>query len=197
MTTLSILIPTAGRPLIDRAILSYLPQMQAEDELLVLGDTAGGPLPATEDICRKYGHQVRYVPCGHQQHSYGHAEINTGLIQARGDYILGNDDDDIAAPHALDLIRETIAGLDRARPLLFRFKSYLGRTFWEIEGDFRECHIGGHCAVFPNLPGRIGRYTDRYNGDFDYLKSTIELWPNGIEDARWIDGIIAIARPAS
>ena len=33
-------------------------------------------------------------------------------------------------------------------------------------------------------------------GDFDYLKSTVELWPNGIEDVVWVDQIIAIARPA-
>ncbi len=196
MTTLSILIPTAGRPLIERAILSYLPQMQAEDELLVLGDTAGGPLHQTEAICARYAPLVRYVPCGQQQHSWGHAELNTGLIQARCDYLVTNDDDDVAAPDALATIRRTVAGLDRALPLLFRFRSYYGPIFWEQAGDLRENHVGGHCAVFPNLPGRVGRYTDRYQGDFDYIRSTLDLWPNGADDVRWVDAIIAIARPA-
>lgn len=196
MTSLSIIVPTAGRVTIERTILSYLPQMRVEDELLVMGDTTDGPLDRTATICAQYKPLVQYIPCKSTEHTWGHAEINAGLTLAHGDYVLGNDDDDVATGGALDIIRETVAGLDRDRPLLFRFRSYVGQVFWDIEGNFRENHIGGHCGVFPNLPGRVGRYTARYQGDFDYLKSTIDLWPNGIEDARWVDQIIAIARPA-
>lgn len=196
MTSLSIIVPTAGRVTIERTILSYLPQMAPCDELLVMGDTTDGPLPKTATICDQYGPLVRYVPCSSRAHSWGHNEINRGLELAHGDYVLGNDDDDIAAPGALGIIRDTVAGLDAPRPLLFRFRSYVGQVFWDREGNFQENHVGGHCGVFANLPGRVGRYTERYQGDFDYLKSTIDLWPNGIEDALWVDKIIAIARPA-
>ncbi len=203
MTSLSIIVPTAGRASLERTILSYLPQMAACDELLVMGDTLDGPLPQTEAICAKYAPLVRYVPTKHKEHTFGHLELNDGLDLARGDYVLGNDDDDCATPDALPAIRAVIGQLPDAMPLLFRYRSYHGPIYWHAvnkEGEpFEGClevgHIGGHCLVAPNLPGMVGRFTERYQGDWDWIMNTLTRWPDGIHSAAWVDHQIAIARP--
>lgn len=199
MTTLSILVPTAGRLSVERTILSYLPQMADGDELLVMGDTIDGPLPETEAICAKYGPLVRYVPTKlptkDGEHSFGHNELNAGLDLTCGNYILGNDDDDIATPDALAAIRAVIAQLPEPSPLLFRYRACHGPVYWHEVGCLTEGHIGGHCAVFPNLPGLVGRFTERYQGDYDYILDTLNRWPDGINSAVWVDHMIAIARP--
>ncbi len=193
-TSITIIIPTCGRRSIDRAVLSYLPQMHPGDELLVMGDTIEGDLIETEAILTKYWPLVRYIPVKHERHSFGHSEINDGLDLAKNSWIVGCDDDDVATPDALASIRAVVSQLDEPVPLLFRFRSYVGHIFWDTPGTVRECHIGGHCLVTPNLPGKVGRYTERYNGDYDYIVDTLSRWPP--DSALWVDKLIAIARPS-
>lgn len=197
---LSIIVPTMGRPSIERCVLSYLPQMHPGDELIVVGDEIDGPLIATPALLEKYAPLVRYVPTNHGEHSFGHREIGTGLDLARGDYILGNDDDDVATPNALVGIRAVISQLERPTPLLFKYRSYHGPIYWSEGGCLVEGQIGGHCLVTPNLPGRVGRYTDRYAGDYDMIMDTLSRWgtpedPQGLNSALWADFMIAVARP--
>jgi hypothetical protein len=80
------------------------------------------------------------------------------------------------------------------KPLLFRFKSYLGTVFWEEAGKFERDHIGGHCLVLPNEPGKKGGFGCEYNGDFDWLESAVESF-GGPKEAVWINEIVAVARP--
>lgn len=195
MTTLSILIPTMGRPSIERAVLSYLPQMHPGDELLVLGDTRNGPLLDTEAILEKYRPLVRYVPVPSTHCTFGHAELNHGLDISKGDYIVCNDDDDCATEHALGIIRAVVSNLEEPTPLLFKYRAYHGPIYWHEAGCLAEGHIGGHCLVTPNLPGLVGRFTERYQGDWDWVMNTLTRWPGGIHSAAWVDAMIAIARP--
>jgi hypothetical protein len=74
-----------------------------------------------------------------------------------------------------------------------RFVSWFGPTFWDTPGKAVESHIGGHCAVFPN-DELLGRFTCRYQGDYDYIRSTLDNW-GGDDQAVWVDDVIAIARP--
>jgi len=185
--SLSIIIPTQGRPSLARAVRSCVDAgYQAGDEIIVAVDTHGAAavgLPPLDLPAR-----VIQWDAGHN--CWGHCQINAALDVAWGQYITCQDDDDIYAPGAFGAMRAAASGV----PMLFRFQSYHGGIYWDERGSVREHHIGGHCAVFPR-DRRLGRYTCRYQGDYDYIRSTLDNW-GGDHVATWHDDVIAIARPA-
>ena len=109
------------------------------------------------------------------------------------------DDDDVYVPGAVAVMRKAATESD-GRPLLFRFESYHRgadgerMVFWAQRGLLARHYVGGHCLVTPNLPGFVGRFGVTYQGDFDYVESTINLH-GGPKVAIWRDEIIVIARP--
>jgi glycosyltransferase involved in cell wall biosynthesis len=195
---LSLIVPTAGRPSLARTLASAAPQMLPGDECIVVGDTLDGPLRETEAICRDYPF-VRYIEHAARRHYWGHPQFEAGQLVATGDWLLGNDDDDIWTPNALDAIRNAIGQLTHLRPMLFRFRSHFnGFVFWHTPGYLKQGHIGGHCLVQPNVDGKVGRRanrgTYRYESDWDWIVDTLGRW-HPVEPI-WCDHIIAEARPA-
>lgn len=194
-STLSLVIPTAGRPSLAATLASIKPQLRSGDEVIVVGDTRAGDLPQTEAIVAQYGRRFRYVPFTDGAMTWGHSQCNHGLGLASGDYVLCQDDDDIYTADALDSVRATIRQYPR-RPLLFQFQSYHGeQVFWHTPGLVREGALGGHCLVSPNVPGKVGRYSARYQGDFDWVADTLTLW-QPVQPV-WVEQIITIARPVA
>lgn len=193
---LSLLIPTAGRETLIRCLKSIQEQEAAPSyECIVIGDTHEGPLPQVQELVESLGPQFRYLEHDAGMHDFGHSQLNYGDTKARGEWLHHQDDDDIYAPGALEAIGQAIAALVEPKPLLFRFKSWYGPVFWAQRGVIAESLIGGHCIVTPNIPDRVGMFGHRYEGDLDYIVSTLDLWPNGQLDAVWIDHVICIARP--
>lgn len=192
---LTIITPTAGRASLRRTLESYAPQMVADDEYIIVGDDTDGPLVLTEQIVAEFDSRFWYSRARSAHHTWGHDEVNRGMALARtGDWLVFNDDDDVATPTALADIRSAIAELSEPRPLMFRFRTWYGLVVWD-EPRLAECHIGGHCLVVPNVPERLGVWSDRYNGDWDFIRSTIDLWPNKDADIVWRENLIAWARP--
>lgn len=192
--TLSLIIPTAGRETLRRTLDSAAPQMLPGDECIVVGDTLVGPLPQTEAICAEYP-WVRYLSHAGTAHTYGHEQFDAGLQAATGDWLLGNDDDDIWTPDAFTIIRGVIAGLDQPRPLLFRFRSAWGMVYWLQAGLLGPGTIGGHCLVQPgHAHGKVGRRVfGHYEGDHAWIMDTLTRWEP--LTPVWHEAIIAIARP--
>lgn len=188
------LVPThrEDRPL-RRCLDSIAPQLGPEDEVVVIGDTFDGDLPGVEATVEGYGSRFRYVAHNAGRHSFGHDQLNVGLTLARGTHIQVNDDDDIWAPDALKLMRIGVEAFPN-RPLLFRFKSHFQLIFWDQVGLLERNHIGGHCLVAPNVPGKLGKFTCEYSGDFDWVEGTVNAY-GGAAEAIWISDIICIARP--
>lgn len=193
--TFSFIVPThrEDRPL-QRCLESVLPQLGRSDQVLVVGDTHDGPLPAVEALVRSYGPRFRYLAHDAGHHCFGHCQINAALPLAKGRYVHCNDDDDTWAPGAVDAMRSAIAETP-GLPLLFRFRAYWGTSYWQERGLFARDHIGGHCLVAPNVAGKVGRFACQYSGDFDWLASTVAYY-GGPEAAVWRDELVAIARPA-
>jgi len=173
--------------------MSIKPQLVSGDEVIVVGDTHDGPLPGVEALVNELG--FRYLSYDAGFHDFGHSQINFALEQANGTHIHINDDDDIWTPNARDLMRRA-TNVWPDQPLLFQFESYYARqVFWVpgYAGYLQRDYIGGHCLLAPNIKGKVGRYTRVYNGDFDYVESTINNFGGS---AIWISEKIAIARPA-
>lgn len=188
---LSIIVPTPDGDGLHRLLASIQPQIAADDDVLIVGDTHDAPLTWLASEIEALGPPFRFLPYDAGHHCWGHCQINYGITQASGDYLVFIDDDDVFTPEALHVMRARIAEQPQPRPLMFRFHcTRLGRTLPERYA-VEESAIGGHCLVTPNIAGTIGRWGERYGGDFDFIVSTLALWPAG---PAWYDDVIADAR---
>lgn len=199
--TLSVIVATQGRETLARMVQSCASAgVSDRDELIIVTDgfEIADPLALHMNILQMASGsgagQIAYQELDSGHHCWGHCQINHGISLAKGQYIVLNDDDDAFTPGAFDRIRARVAELEKPAPLLYRFQAWYGQVFWDEPGIARENHIGGHCAVFPN-DARLGRFTCRYQGDYDYIRSTLDNW-GGDDAAVWVDDVIAIARPA-
>lgn len=194
---LSIIVPTADGEGLENLFASAADQLAPGDEVLIVGDTHDGPLDAVQVFVREYAHRFfvnnilyRYIGYDADHHCWGHCQINEGMRHATGDYLVFIDDDDCFPDGALDAIRRAITEQPSPRPLMFQFYSRRhGRTL-PSRHEARESAIGGHCMVVPNIPEKLGQWTCRYAGDFDFIVSTLALWPDG---PAWYDDVIACA----
>lgn len=191
--SLSFIVPTAGRKEIETCLASVVYQLSDDDEVIVVADTVDGPIPETEKIVSSFGPKVRLLYSPETQHTWGHREINYGIQHARGDWLGFNDDDDVWVPGIVEVIREQASVADD-RPILFKFLSYHGLIFWTSRTLFMQDQVGGHCIVCRNIPGKVGKWADHYQGDWSFIESTVRLC-GGPANIIWNDKIIAIARP--
>lgn len=187
--SLSIIVPTPDGDGLDNLFASLDGQLFDRDEVIIVGDVHDGPLPDVARRVTERGHRWIELDAGH--HCWGHCQINHGIAQATGEYLVFIDDDDVFARGALAAIRRAIGEQPQPRPLMFKFfAARLGRTLPETHAVV-ESAIGGHCLVAPNAPGRLGQWSCRYGGDFDWIVSTLACWPEG---PAWYDDVIALAR---
>lgn len=195
--TLSIVSPTQGRPTLERMLDSGVGQLRHGDEWLVVVDRHELGIADQRAIAQRivpYVYQVHSLSHDAGRHDFGHSQINHGMALASCDWLVHMDDDDVFIGGALDTIRRTIASLNGPRPLLFRFESHFPRRplIWQRAGQLAPGTVGGHCLVHPNIAGAIGRFTGRYEGDYDAIRETIDLWGGRVE---WVDAVIARCRP--
>jgi hypothetical protein len=185
----SIIVPTCGRPSLERTLQSISDQVLVEgDELLLVTD---GPQPLAAALIAASGLPGRCVETPVSR-DLGASQRNQGMKLATGDYLLFMDDDDIFSPGAFATIRaalRTSPGL----PHLFRMRYAAdGRVLWDGR-TVAFGNIGTPMIVFPNLPGL--RPWDRWDGhDYRFVADNLPLWPSG--SLVWRKEVIAIIRPA-
>ncbi|VVB50478.1 Glycosyl transferase family 2 [uncultured archaeon] len=194
--SLTIIIPThdPARPL-KRCLTSIKKQIGPDDEVIVVIDTHGMTdlikLMAIDHCVENFGEQFRTIKHDAGHHCYGHCQMNIGLKNAKKEWIVAQDDDDIFAQGAFKAIRDAIKNLPENVPLMFKFQPYIQETpLWD-EQVLAEGKVGGHCLVAPN-DEKMGRFTCRYCGDFDWVIDTIQKWDMKF---RWVNHVISIARP--
>ena len=192
MTRLSIVVPTVSRPTLKRTLDSIAPQLhegEEGDEVIVIGD---GHQPDAKALVANYGPNFWYThtaPTGH----WGNEQRNKGMDIAIGTHICFMDDDDVYTPGALDAIRETIEEHGEDRPLMFKMLWYDGELVLWRTPDVYVGNVGTPMFVVPNDPWALGRYTERYQGDYDWITSTLLKYKPG--DLVWIDHVICHCRP--
>lgn len=181
---LSVIVPTHDGEGLEKLFDSLEWQLQDGDEVLIVRDTFEGAafIPTFRWACA-VDHNA-----GH--HCWGHCQINEGMRHATGDYLVFIDDDDCFADGALDAIRRAADEQPTPRPLMFRFYSRRHDRVLPPRHEVRESTIGGHAIVVPNIPERLGQWSCRYAGDYDFIVSTLALWPEG---PAWYDDVIACA----
>lgn len=174
---LSVICPTIGRPELARLLLGLAPAgATADDELVLVVD---GEHPEVAEVARGAG-----LPCALQLVTIdppggcvGQPARNVGVAIARGTHLVFTQDDNVLLPDSLRLIREAIDA-EPDRPHIWRVMPRAGFVVPTVKTITEGC-IDGDCFVVPNVPGRLGRWGMRYNGDFDWITSTLAHYPDG------------------
>ena len=184
--SLSIIVPTVGRPSLFNTLASLVSQPLARspvadahegDEVLVIGGPAEAIVPFAS-----FG--VRHIPCPVGGH-WGCEERTLGIAQARQSHLAFLDDDDRWVPNARAAIGRAIA-MAPDRPILFQMRYASGRVLW-AKPVLKIRNVSTQMIVVPNDPARLGRWTVRREGDYDFLASM--TWP--ASDIVWRDEVIA------
>lgn len=182
--TLGIMISTHGDRRLARTLHSIATQkLIPGDDIVVVGD---GPQPWAKKLVESFGPPFRYIYTK-KTGDWGHTQMNAAIEHVRGDYITGQDHDDIYLPRAFQCIREA-AIISPNKPLLVRLKTpELGILWCEL----LKPPLDGHCLVIPNVKNKIGRFDGAYDGDQRYINGTLEAWG----EAGWVDVVTTLTRP--
>lgn len=191
---LSVIIPTCGRPTLERLLQSIRAQAPPQEcELVIVGDTHDGtwrealaPVPALAAAyaASYYGHDGGL-------HMVGQPQRNYGMTRATGRWLGFSQDDNIWLRGAWDAIRASIREPPRI-PRLFKVRVPGGFQVWTQEGHLALGHIDADCIVTPNTPARLGQWGLEYTGDWDFIRDTVKLWRGRVQ---WEPALIALGRP--
>ena len=134
---------------IGAALETCLRQTHPKVEVVVVND---GSKDGTGEILRRYGGRIRLI----EQKNGGLANArNTGVREARGEYIAWMDADDLVHPEKV----ATQVAAFRADPSLVLVSTDFSAFRTEAEGDYEASHIrsyydayrrlGGHASIYP------------------------------------------------
>lgn len=186
----SIFIPTITRPTLGRTLWSIrLQESIPDDEVIVIGD---GPQPIARELFEQFRFRGRYVERPKAIPSdWGHGHRNAMMRTANAAWILAMDDDDEYKPGALKTIREALKNGPKV-PHIFRMDNdpVVGHV-WKIP-QMTCGNVSTICFACPNDPEKLGIYTNRYGGDFDFIEKTCSFYPTG---PVWREEFIATVRP--
>ena len=190
--TLSIIIPTIGRPTLKRTLDSIrAQQLVAGDEVLVVQD--GLPEEATRRVFEESGLPGRYLVTGERSGNCGHSPRKMAMPLARAQYLAFMDDDDFYTPGAFGAIRRAIER-QPGRPLMFRMvRPGWAPTIWQAQ-VVRLGNVSSVMAVVPNHLEKLGEWGDYRAGDLAFVVTTLEKWPVG--SLVWSPEIIAVVPQA-
>jgi hypothetical protein len=183
--TLSIIIPTIARPLLARILREIVPELQGQDEVLLVGD---GHQPDAKRTIEGMDPRIKYHEFG-PAHCWGHPQRNWAMERTRGSHLASFDDDDALRPGALETMREVISRFPN-RPLMFRME-YGAEILWR-EPTLACGNVSTQMFVVPNVKGRLGVWGERYEGDFDFIHSTAMLYPGKQRSIVWREEVIAV-----
>lgn len=191
---LSVVIPTAGVRLdgLGRLFDSIDRQPERDAvEVVVVGDAFDGPLPRVRDAVWARGPRYRYAEHAGPVRCWGHPQRGHGDGLARGEYLVHGADDNIFTEGAFAAIFRALDGLVEPVPLLFQVRTWQAGKVWK-EPRLAHGDIDADCIVAPNDPSRLGVWTNRYEGDWDFIRATCQRYA---ERQVWVPDLIGLARP--
>jgi glycosyltransferase involved in cell wall biosynthesis len=193
---LSLIVPTIGRPTLLDAITSAAWQKGSEDiELIVVADAHNRDVsvPLLADLQGHFGNVVRAsLDAGYS--AWGHPQRTHGMKYATGAWLAFLDDDDVWTPDALDHIRAALEASD-ARLHLFRMAYPNGRALWRTQ-RIEQGNVGTPMIVAANDQATLGQWSRRYEGDFDFIKSSVERLSDPATQLAWWPHVICEIEPS-
>jgi hypothetical protein len=191
---LSIAVPTVGRPTLYRTLrsISTAGVDRKLDEIIVVGD---GRCPEGERISSFFREliPVSYTELKLAGQCAGHPARSHAFGMATGTHLMTIDDDDEYVPGALGVVRDKVSEAPD-RPHIFRMVGRAKRNPFDVlwrERAVAECNLGSPLFVVPNNRSRLGIWGKRYAGDYDFIRSTVDLYPERDAAVVWHEEIIA------
>ena len=183
-----IFTPTLGRQTLLQLAKDILPQLHSQDEWILVGDA---PSPASRQMVESFQcENVRYYEM-EPATGWGYPQREYAIRHAGGTHLWGVDDDDRVAPWALETIRR-VAGEHPCRPLMFRV-IYSGLPIWRHRlPALMFGNVSNQNFITPNIKERLGQWGKRYEGDFDFIVSTVGLYPSGAKSIVWRPEVLLI-----
>lgn len=169
---ISFIIPSLGRPSLRQTIASI--ETEAGDEIIVVGTDAmvrTDPRPT----------YIMVAP----GNDWGRKERTRGMQEATQPYLAFIDDDDTYAPGHRALMRHAITTTPDA-PVLFRMQYPNGFVLWR-EPHLISGNVSTQMILIPNDRAKLGAWTNRREGDYDFLASM--RWP--MDSIVWRPEVIA------
>jgi glycosyltransferase involved in cell wall biosynthesis len=185
--SLTIIVPTIGRPSLKATLDSIAMQIGMYDQVFVVAD---GQYPDAKKLVESYGIQYGYFdfPSG-PTGDWGARARNFAIPIAKKAYIAFMDDDDCYLPGAFAHIRAAIQSLP-GQPFIFRMIH--GTSILWTREEIAIGNVSSQMVVVPNDQEKLGRFSERYEGDFDFIQSTAGLYACGYDPFIWRKEIIAI-----
>jgi glycosyltransferase involved in cell wall biosynthesis len=103
---------------------------------------------------------------------WGHRARNEMMEKATRDMLLFMDDDDIYLPGGLEMVRQGV-GEWTSNLHIFKMEYMDGSPLWR-QPVLALGNLSTQMIVAPNIPGLLGHWGDRYEGDFDFACSTAQ-----------------------
>jgi hypothetical protein len=192
----SVIIPTLGRDTLPKAIRSFIGELQAGDEVIVVADGHQSWLRSRSLLYGSFGKEVleghfRLITTDPTRDG-GASQRNYGISKAKGSWLLFIDDDDIYLPNGISMIRDQVSH-GELQPYMFRMQH--GRSVIWAEEIVRHKNVSTSMFVTPNVKGRIGKWegmgdTGR-SSDYVFIRSTLDKWPAKEGDLVWSDTVVA------
>jgi glycosyltransferase involved in cell wall biosynthesis len=189
---ITVIVPTIGRPSLAATLESLAAQRLAKYiEVLVVPDThkRAVPLPILPTGLARI--EIMDYDAGFS--AWGHPQRNFAMPQAHGIWVATLDDDDVWTPGALDII---VGGVSSApQPFhIFKMRHHeSGVIIWNRRYP-SQGNVGTPMFVWKNGT-QVGQWGRAYEGDFNFVASSIHAMPNGVDDLYWHDAVIATIRP--
>jgi hypothetical protein len=171
--SISILISTIGKDSLINMLNSLKYQLSENDYLYVVADGFDYHEKVREIISNFNGYvcNLEVIYEIDNQGYWGHGVRNKYQKILKGDYILHADDDDIYIDGSIDKVRRSIFE-NSGKMLLFKFYHNYSKNkyFWRVPVLMLN-NIGTPCGAIPNIPEKMGTWSYKYGGDFDFYKS--------------------------
>lgn len=193
--SLSIIIPTIGRPSLANTLTSLLGQLNSQDEVILVHD---GPIENTTCktlIDTHFGianssasdaeewwcldgrgvtyHVIHLLEGPHND--WGATARNIGLSRVNGDHILFMDDDDRYTFDGLDKVRKAI-NADPQAIYLFQMRCKDGQILWR-DRELRCGNVGTPMLCFPRT-FRYNKWKMSNTHDFQFIDDLVHLNSN-------------------
>jgi len=180
--SLSVVIPTLGRPTLEQTLASCA---EADEIVVVLDTSRGGSLPCQLPDNAIFAEGSFGVTGGHAGRAHG-----IGL--ASGTHLAFFDDDDVYTPNAIHLMREAACN----KPVIFRMDHYAHGILWR-DREVRFGNVSTQMYVVPNDPSRLGTWEQHApglpepGGDYTFIAGCVEKMGGPV----WREEVIAVLRP--
>ncbi len=195
--SVTIVVPTIGRPTLLRALAALAPQLGPADQVVVVADPVGNvgmARGAYDEVASD--DRWTWLVLDKPGDDHGYAARTLGMAHATGTHIGFADDDDQSTPTALEAMRAHACDV----PVFLQMRygtgdDGVGYILWH-QKILRYGMVGSPMILVPNEPRKFGVWRDHAGvgsagGDYQFAVGCVAE----MGQPRWVEHIVCHVRP--